>query len=61
MDILSLLIVLVVVGFALWAVNTYIPMDGKVKQIMNVIVIGLLVIWILSALLGYGPVVRLGR
>ncbi|WP_462221407.1 Thivi_2564 family membrane protein, partial [Ferruginibacter sp.] len=31
MPILTILIVLVVVGVILWLVNTYIPMDSKIK------------------------------
>lgn len=39
---------LVVVGVVLWLVNTYIPMDGKIKRILNIVVVVLLVIWLLQ-------------
>ena len=48
MPIISVLITLVVVGVLLWLVNTYIPMDGKIKNILNVVVIILVVLWLLS-------------
>ncbi len=49
MPILTILIVLIVVGVLLWLVNTYIPMDRKVKSILNIVVIIILVIWLLKA------------
>lgn len=45
--IVTLVIVLVVVGVALWAINAFIPMDPRVKQIINVIVIIAIVLWLL--------------
>ncbi len=33
MDLVNIVVVLIVVGVLLWLVNTYIPMDGKIKQI----------------------------
>jgi hypothetical protein len=38
-----------VVGVLLWLINTYIPMDGKIKQILNVVVVIAVVLWLLSA------------
>ena len=49
MPILTILIVLVVVGVILWLVNTYIPMDGKIKSILNIVVVVLVIIWLLQA------------
>jgi hypothetical protein len=48
MPIISVLVVLVVVGVLLWLVNSYIPMDAKIKQILNVVAIILVVLWLLS-------------
>ena len=50
MPITTVLIVLVVVGVLLWLVNTYIPMDRKIKSILNAVVVILVVIWLLRAL-----------
>jgi 1-acyl-sn-glycerol-3-phosphate acyltransferase len=49
MDVLTILIVIVIVGVLLWLVNSYVPMDGKIKKILNIVVVILLVIWLLSA------------
>ena len=46
---LSLVITLIVIGVLLWLVNTYIPMDGKIKQILNIVVVICVVVWLLSA------------
>ncbi|HEX4350784.1 MAG TPA: Thivi_2564 family membrane protein, partial [Verrucomicrobiae bacterium] len=37
MPLISVVITLIVVGVLLWLVNTYIPMDGKIKKILNVV------------------------
>jgi hypothetical protein len=39
---------LVVVGVLLWLLNTYVPMDGKIKSIINVLVVIVVVIWVLQ-------------
>jgi hypothetical protein len=46
---ISLIITLIVVGVLLWLVNTYIPMDGKIKKILNVVVVICVVVWLLYA------------
>jgi len=48
MSILTVLLVLIVVGIILWLVNSYIPMDAKIKNILNIVVIIILVIWLLK-------------
>lgn len=60
MSLLSLVVTLIVVGVLLWLVNAYIPMDGKIKQILNVVVVVCVVIWLLVAfgLLGHIDSVR---
>lgn len=49
MSLLTLVLVLIVVGVLLWLANTYIPMDGKIKQIMNIVVVIAVVLWLLKA------------
>lgn len=61
MDLISLVIVLIVVGVILWLVNTYIPMDGKIKNILNIVVVIAVVLWLLSAFLGGFPHIQVGR
>jgi cell division protein FtsW (lipid II flippase) len=48
MSIIGLIIVLVVIGLLLWAVNTYIPMDPKIKNILNIVVVICVVLWLLN-------------
>lgn len=49
MSLISLIITLIVVGVLLWLVNTYIPMDAKIKKILNVVVVICVVVWLLFA------------
>jgi hypothetical protein len=49
MSLITIVIVLIVAGVLLYLVNNYIPMDGTVKRILNVVVIIVLVIWLLKA------------
>ncbi|MGO8920692.1 MAG: Thivi_2564 family membrane protein [Stellaceae bacterium] len=49
MSLINLVIALVVVGVLLWLVNNYIPMDGKIKSILNVVVVIAVVLWLLQA------------
>jgi hypothetical protein len=49
MSLISLIVTLIVVGVLLWLVNAYIPMDGKIKKILNVVVVICVVVWLLSA------------
>jgi len=48
MSLISLLVTLIVIGVLLWLINTYIPMDGKIKKIINVVVVVCVVLWLLS-------------
>jgi len=48
MPILTILLVLIIVGVLLWLVNTYIPMDGKIKKIINIVAVVAVIIWLLS-------------
>jgi len=48
MDLIQLVIVLIVVGVLLWLVNSYIPMDSKIKQILNGVVVIAVVLWLLN-------------
>ncbi len=48
MPLIQLVVALIVVGVLLWAVNNYIPMDGKIKQILNVVVVIAVVLWLLQ-------------
>jgi hypothetical protein len=60
---MTVLLTLIVVGVLLWLVNTYIPMDAKIKQILNVVAVVAVVLWVLSAFGLFGALgnVRVGR
>ncbi len=45
---LSLVITLIVIGILLWLTNTYIPMDAKIKNILNIVVVICVVLWLLA-------------
>jgi hypothetical protein len=32
----------------LWAINTYIPMQGTIKKILNIVVVICVVVWLLQ-------------
>ena len=63
MPLIHLLFVLVVVGVLLWLVNAYIPMDAKIKKILNIVVVIAVVIWLLSVfgIIGSLSGIRVGR
>lgn len=48
MPLVELVITLIVVGVLLWVVNTYIPMDSKIKNIVNIVVVIAVVLWLLN-------------
>jgi hypothetical protein len=48
MPLFTILIVLIVAGLLLWLVNTYIPMDGKIKTIFNIVVVLVVIVWLLK-------------
>jgi hypothetical protein len=50
MSLVSLVITLIVVGVLLWVINNYIPMDGKIKRILNMTVVVVVVLWILNTM-----------
>ncbi|MGA7202401.1 MAG: Thivi_2564 family membrane protein [Candidatus Cybelea sp.] len=48
MPLIEIVIVLIVVGVLLWLVNTYIPMAGPIKSLLNAVVVIVMVVWILK-------------
>jgi hypothetical protein len=48
MPLLQILVVLVVVGVLLWLVNSFIPMQGTIKSILNAVVVICTVLWLLN-------------
>jgi hypothetical protein len=63
MPLVTIVIVLIAVGVLLWLVNTYIPMDSKIKGILNAVVVIAVVIWLLQVfgLLGSITNIHVGK
>ena len=55
MPLMNVLITLIVVGVLLWLVNSYIPMDAKIKQILNIVAVIAVVLWLLRVFGLFGP------
>jgi hypothetical protein len=49
MPLLNLVVTLIVVGVALYLINTYIPMASSIKSILNVVVVVVVCVWLLQA------------
>ncbi len=49
MPLIHVILVLIVVGVLLWLINTYIPMAGPIKAILNAVVVIVLILWLLNA------------
>ena len=48
MPLVNVVLILIVIGVLLWLINTYIPMDRKIKSVLNVVVVIAVVIWLLK-------------
>ena len=48
MPLVQILLVLIVVGVLLWLVNSFIPMQGTIKSILNAVVVIVVVLWLLN-------------
>ena len=53
MSLITVIITLIVVGIVLWLINTYVPMDSKIKTILNVVVVIAVILWLLQ---GFGVI-----
>jgi uncharacterized membrane protein len=62
MPLIQLVVTLIIVGVLLWAMNTYIPMDPKIRQIINIVVVVAVVLWLLRVfgVLDYARGIRVG-
>ena len=49
MSVISILITLIIVGVLLWLINSLIPMDSKIKTIINAVVVIITILWLLDA------------
>ena len=53
MPLLNVVLTLIVVGVVLWLINTYIPMQATIKNILNIVVVIVVVLWLLY---GFGVI-----
>ena len=49
MPLINLVVVLIVVGVALYLINRFIPMASSIKTILNVVVVVAVCVWLLQA------------
>jgi bacteriorhodopsin len=47
MSVISIVVLLIVIGVVLGLINNFIPMDGKIKNILNAVVVISVVVWLL--------------
>ena len=47
MSLITIISILIVVGIGLWLINNYVPMDGKIKSILNAVIVIAVVLWLL--------------
>ena len=61
MPIITVVLTLIVVGVLLWLVNTYIPMAGSIKSILNAVVVIAVILWLLYGfgVLGHSGEIRM--
>ena len=56
MTLINIIVILILVGVALWLVNTYIPMAAGIKSLLNVVVFVVVLIWLLQVFRLIGPI-----
>lgn len=63
MPLVSLIVLLALIGFIMYLVNTYIPMGANIKNVINITVLIVVVFWLLSVfgILPNVNAVRVGR
>jgi hypothetical protein len=63
MPLIHVIVVLIVVGVVLYLINTYIPMAGSIKAILNAVVVIFVLLWLLSVfgLIGALSSIRVGK
>jgi hypothetical protein len=58
MPLVNVVLTLIVVGVLVWLLNTYIPMQGTIKSILNIVVVIAVVLWLLY---GFGIISHSGN
>lgn len=62
MPLIEVVVVLIVVGVALWVINRFIPMAGSIKSILNAVVVIVVILWLLNifGIISYFPGIHMG-
>jgi len=60
-SIATLVLALILVGMALWLINTYVPMAGTIKAILNIVVVVATCVGVLQTFGLWNEVIRLWR
>lgn len=47
-EILNLIAVIIFFGVIMWLVNTFVPMPGAIKSVLNLLVLAIVVIYVLQ-------------
>jgi hypothetical protein len=55
MTLINIVVILILVGLALWLVNMYIPMAAGIKSLLNIVVFVVVLIWLLQSFQLIGP------
>lgn len=61
MPIVQVVAILILIGFLLWLANAFLPMDGKIKQILNAVVVVFVILWLLGLFFPGFADIRIGR
>jgi hypothetical protein len=63
MPLINVIVMLIVVGVGLWAINNYLPMDGKIKSLLNGLIVIVVIIWLLNVfgVMGDLTSIRVGK
>lgn len=49
MSLLNIVLILIIVGILLWLINRFLPMDYKIKMILNIVIVIAVIIWLIKA------------
>ena len=56
MSLINIVVVLVMTGLVMWLINTYIPMAGAIKSLLNIVVFVVVLVWVLQGVGVMGPI-----
>lgn len=59
MSLLYIVLVLIIIGVLLWAINRFIPMASSIKTILNAVVVIVVVLWLLEVFGVIGHIINI--